>query len=274
MTETSVGAGGVEARRFRGVPRLYGSAAAATFAEAHAIVVGVGGVGSWAAEALARSGVGALTLIDLDHVAESNINRQVHALDDTLGMAKVQAMRARIAAFHPGCQVEAVEAFVEPDGWVALLERACDRQGRQRPLAVLDCCDQIAAKVAMAAWARRSRVPLVTVGAAGGKRYPERVEIDDLARATHDPLLARLRQQLRRRHGAPSQGPMELAAVFSREPVARPAADCPQVPDAFGPGASLSCHGYGSSVVVTATFGFCAAGWVLNQWAAGVKETL
>ncbi|MCS6811523.1 MAG: tRNA threonylcarbamoyladenosine dehydratase [Tepidimonas sp.] len=254
------------ARRFGGVQRLYGEAGAQAIAQAHAIVVGVGGVGSWAAEALARSGIGALTLIDLDHVAESNINRQLHALDATLGMAKVEAMRARIAAFHPGCRVQTLEAFVEPDNWADLWQQACQRQQGWSALAVLDCCDHMAAKETLAAWARRSGALFITAGAAGGKRHGERVEIDDLAHATHDPLLAQLRQRLRQRHGAPRHGPLGVAAVFSREPVARPTAAC----DADGAvEGSLNCHGYGSLVTVTATFGLCAAGWVLNRLAAG-----
>ncbi|MCX7742584.1 MAG: tRNA threonylcarbamoyladenosine dehydratase [Tepidimonas sp.] len=253
------------ARRFGGVQRLYGEVGAQAIAQAHAIVVGVGGVGSWAAEALARSGIGALTLIDLDHVAESNINRQLHALDATLGMAKVEAMRARIAAFHPGCRVQTLEAFVEPDNWADLWQQACQRQQGWSALAVLDCCDHMAAKETLAAWARRSGALFITAGAAGGKRHGERVEIDDLAHATHDPLLAQLRQRLRQRHGAPRRGPLGVAAVFSREPVARPTAACDADRAVDG---SLNCHGYGSLVTVTATFGLCAAGWVLTRLAA------
>lgn len=266
MTETATAWSVDAARRFGGVRRLYGETGAQAIAHAHAIVIGVGGVGSWAAEALARSGIGALTLIDLDHLAESNINRQLHALDATLGMAKVEAMRARIAAFHPGCRVETLEAFVEPDNWADLLQRACHRQQGSSTLAVLDCCDQMAAKETLAAWARHSGALFITAGAAGGKRHGERVEIDDLAHATHDPLLAQLRQRLRQRHGAPRHGPLGVAAVFSREPVARPAAVCHQ-DGALG--GRLSCHGYGSLVTVTATFGLCAAGWVLDRLAAG-----
>ena len=136
-------------RRFGGLERLYGLAGAAAVRRAHVAVVGIGGVGSWAAEALARSGVGALTLVDLDHVAESNINRQVHALDSTLGQAKVLAMRERIAQIHPRCTVHAVEEFAEPENWPQLLPPGVD--------AVIDACDQLKAKTAMAAWARASR---------------------------------------------------------------------------------------------------------------------
>ena len=160
------------ARRFGGMERLFGVAAAARIRQAHVAVVGIGGVGSWAAEALARSGVGALTLVDLDHVAESNINRQVHALDTTIGQAKVQAMRERIALIHPGCVVQCVEEFVEPGNWPAVLPGAVD--------AVIDACDQVRAKLAMADWARRNKSIFITVGAAGGKRLAHQVDIDDL----------------------------------------------------------------------------------------------
>jgi hypothetical protein len=136
-------------RRFGGLERLYGMAGAAAIRRAHVAVVGIGGVGSWAAEALARSGVGALTLVDLDHVAESNINRQVHAVDGTLGQAKVLAMRDRIAQIHPRCTVHAVEEFVEPDNWPMLLPDGVD--------AVIDACDELKAKTAMAAWARERK---------------------------------------------------------------------------------------------------------------------
>lgn len=240
-------------RRFGGLARLYGAAGAARIASVHVAVVGLGGVGSWAAEALARSGVAALTLVDLDHVAESNVNRQVHALDGTLGQAKVQAMAERIAAINPRCRLHAVDDFVDQDNWPGLLPAPVD--------VVLDACDQVRAKAAMAAWALQERCIFLTVGAAGGKRQGERVEVADLATVTHDRLLASLRYRLRREHGAPRQGPLGVACVFSREPMVLPAAcDVPVAVDG-----SLNCHGYGSSVAVTATFGLCAAGWVLNR---------
>jgi len=240
-------------RRFGGLARLFGMEGAARIRAAHVAVVGIGGVGSWAAEALARSGVGRLTLIDLDHVAESNINRQIHALSTTLGQSKVHAMAERIALINPACRVECVEEFVEPANWPAILPGPVD--------AVIDACDQVRAKTAMAAWALQNRRPFITVGAAGGKRLAHKVDVDDLAHTTHDPLLAQLRYRLRREHGAARDGRrMGIACVFSREAVAPPHASC-AVQEGDG---SLNCHGYGSSVAVTATFGQCAAGWVLD----------
>lgn len=241
-------------RRFGGLERLYGLAGARAIRAAHVAVVGVGGVGSWAAEALARSGVGEITLIDLDHVAESNINRQIHAVNDTVGQAKVQAMRDRIAQIHPRCTVHGIEEFVGPDNWPQLLPPGVG--------AVIDACDAVRAKEAMAVWALRTRSRFISVGAAGGKRLAHAVEIDDLASASHDPLLAQVRQRLRKFHGVAREGKrIGVACVFSREAVAPPDASC--AVDGEGDG-SLNCHGYGSVVSVTASFGLCAAGWVLE----------
>lgn len=240
-------------RRFGGLARLYGLAGAQRIRAAHVAVIGIGGVGSWAAEALARSGVGRLTLIDLDHVAESNINRQIHALESTLGQAKVLAMRDRIAQINPDCVVQCIEEFVEPDNWPGLLPAGVD--------AVIDACDQVRAKTAMAAWALRHKTLFITVGAAGGKRLAHQVDIEDLSKTTHDPLLAQLRYRLRREHGAARDGKkIGVACVFSRESVRQPDASCSVEGDG-----SLNCSGYGSLVSVTGTFGQCAAGWVMNE---------
>ncbi|MDQ0016514.1 tRNA A37 threonylcarbamoyladenosine dehydratase [Variovorax boronicumulans] len=252
------------ARRFGGLERLYGVAGAARIRNAHVLVAGIGGVGSWAVEALARSGVGRLTLVDLDHVSESNINRQIHALEATVGQSKVEAMRDRIAQINPDCKVLALDEFVEPGNWTALLDAAQAANGPAT--AVIDACDQVKAKLTMAAWARGSRdAAFITVGAAGGKRQAHKVDIDDLSLVTHDPLLAQLRQRLRKDHGAPREGKkIGVTCVFSRESVAPPDASC-AIEEGDG---SLNCHGYGSVVSVTATFGQCAAGWVLDKIAS------
>jgi tRNA threonylcarbamoyladenosine dehydratase len=238
-------------RRFGGLRRLYGPAGYAAVRAARIAVIGLGGVGSWAVEALARSGVARLVLVDLDHVAESNINRQVQALGSTLGQAKAQALQQRIADIHPGCEVLCVEEFAGPDNWPALLPAPVDL--------VIDACDQSAAKLVLAAWARQSGVPLVTVGAAGGKQLAQAVEVADLAEVTHDPLLASLRQRLRKA-GAPRTGRIGLRCVFSRESVAAPQVAEPDEGDACATDGTLNCAGYGSAVTVTATFGLVAAG--------------
>ena len=240
-------------RRFGGLRRLYGDDGYRRLREARVAVVGLGGVGSWAVEALARSGVRTLVLIDFDHVAESNLNRQVQALGSTLGMAKGEALRERIADIHPRCEVRVIDEFATAANWPALLPGPVD--------ALIDACDQGQAKLALARWALETRVVFVCAGAAGGKRQAQRVELADLAEASHDPLLATLRQRLRKA-GAPRQGPIGVPCVFSREPVAAPAGAC----DSDG---TLNCAGYGSTVAVTATFGLVAAGEVMRRIAAG-----
>ena len=249
-------------RRFGGLRRLHGDAAYERLRGLRLAVVGLGGVGSWAAEALARSGVAGLTLIDLDHVSESNVNRQVQALGRTLGQAKAQALAERIADIHPGCEVTTMEDFVTPDNWPQLLSAPVH--------GLLDACDQVRAKVTLAAWARAQHLPFVTVGAAGGKRMPHRAQVEDLATVTHDPLLSSLRQRLRKEHGAPRSGPMGVDCVFSREPVLRPAAASGDACDVSG---DLSCHGYGSTVTVTATFGLVAASVLMERALASSADS-
>ena len=268
-------------RRFGGLARLYGAAGAQRIRQAHIVVVGMGGVGSWAAEAAARSGVARLTLVDLDHIAESNINRQVHALDNTIGMAKVQAMRERIAHINPDCTVDCIEEFVDAGNWPNVL--GFDASFDWKNVAVIDACDQVKAKTAMAAWAIKSKTTFISVGAAGGKRLAHKVDIEDLSLVTHDPLLAQMRNRLRKEHGAArDKKKIGVACVFSRETVMQPGAlgdakhsetaDAPQPGDSPSDfsveaqsDATLNCHGYGSVVAVTSTFGLCAAGWVLGK---------
>jgi tRNA threonylcarbamoyladenosine dehydratase len=251
-------------RRFAGLERLYGVGRAANIRAAHVAVIGIGGVGSWAAEALARSGVGQITLIDFDQVAESNINRQVHADSLSVGKAKVLAMQERIALLNPFCNVNAIEEFATPENWESLSSAKFD--------AVLDCCDQQKTKTALAAWAlaqqkqfKKQATLFITVGAAGGKRRAEKVEISDLSETTHDPLLSDLRYRLRKQHGAARDKGKRIGitCVFSKEAVAPPDPSC-AIAESDG---SLNCHGYGSVVSVTATFGMCAAGWVMDALA-------
>lgn len=243
-------------RRFGGIERLYGAGALARATAAHITVIGIGGVGSWAAEALARSGIGRLTLIDLDHVAESNINRQVQALGTTLGAAKVAAMRERILAINPACTVECVEDFID-EGNVARLLPACD--------AVVDAIDQVRAKAALIAHCRRAGMRIVTTGGAGGRRDPTQIEIADLARTTQDALASKVRARLRKEYGY-SRDPKQkfgVDCVYSPEQAPRGDASCAVPAAEFDAGAGLNCAGYGSSVAVTASFGFAAAARVL-----------
>lgn len=242
-------------RRFGGISRLYGKEAAARAAAAHCCVIGIGGVGSWAAEALARSGVGRLTLIDLDHVAESNINRQVLALESTLGQAKVTAMRERIAQINPACTVDCSEEFITPENVATLLPH-CD--------VVVDAIDQMRAKAALILCCRARRTYIVTTGGAGGRVDPTRIRVDDLARTTQDALASKLRAFLRKEHGftRDPQKKFGVSCVYSDEPIRRPQLLACDVDESGIHG--LNCAGYGSSVAVTASFGFAAAARALD----------
>jgi tRNA A37 threonylcarbamoyladenosine dehydratase len=255
-------------RRFAGIARLYGQPALDRFALARVGVIGVGGVGSWTAEALARSGIGNLTLVDLDHVSESNVNRQIHALDATLGQAKVAAMAERIGQINPACVVDAIEDFAEAGNLAALLPPG-------RFDYVVDAVDSVNAKVALIVWCREHAIPLVTVGSAGGQVDATRVRVSDLAHTEHEPLLARVRRKLRGEHGFSrnAKAKFGIDAVFSDEPLIYPAetdgAACAVgADDGAGEGLTgLNCAGFGSTVAVTGVFGFVAAGHVLRKLA-------
>ena len=248
------------ARRFGGVARLYGASALEALQRAHVCVVGIGGVGSWAAEALARSGVGRITLVDLDHVAESNINRQAHALDATLGQAKVVAMRERMLAINPLARVEVVEDFVTPDNVHELM------QGYD---VVIDAIDNVYAKIAMVLACRRARIPLVMAGGAGGKTDPRCIRVGDLSRTEQDPLLSKVRKRLRAEHGFPRNPArrFDVEAVYSMEPLRQPDACDAEGEDGASGGVlyGLSCAGYGSSMAVTASVGLFAAARALER---------
>ncbi|MFV1921776.1 MAG: ThiF family adenylyltransferase [Methylotenera sp.] len=195
------------ARRFVGVSRLYGDAALAILKNAHILVIGIGGVGSWAVEALARNAIGQLTLIDLDNVAESNVNRQIHALEDNFGLAKVTAMHRRITQINPDCIVHELEDFVTSDNVQILL-------GADYNI-VLDCTDDARAKIALAAYCKEKSLPLLMSGSAGGRLDPTRLQVNDLAFVTGDKLLAKVRNQLRRNHGFPKAMTVKSSAKKS-----------------------------------------------------------
>ncbi|MGI4983585.1 MAG: tRNA threonylcarbamoyladenosine dehydratase [Janthinobacterium lividum] len=264
------------ARRFGGVARLYGEKALRRFEAAHVVVIGIGGVGSWAAEALARTAVGRLTLVDLDHVAESNTNRQLHALDGNYGKAKITAMAERIRLIDPDCRVDQIDDFIGPENFETVLGNGCDY--------VIDAIDDTRTKIALIAWCAARGMNIVTIGGAGGQIDPTRIRIEDLSRTIQDPLLAKVRQQLRRQHGFPRSLTTRfgIAAVYSDEPLRYPDASAPDaaacdIGESAAPGAGddggplpvagpagLNCAGFGSSVCVTASFGLAAAAHVLR----------
>lgn len=247
--------------RFAGVDRLYGTGAVARLARKRVAIVGVGGVGSWAAEALARSGVGALALIDADEVCLSNTNRQLHALADTLGRPKVEVMATRLLAINPALAAEAVARFVTPATIAERLDRGFDL--------VLDACDAFRVKVEMAAWCRRRKLPLIVCGSAGGRSDPTLIRVRDLSRTEHDALLSLMRRKLRHDFRFPSspQRYFGIPAVYSLENVRYPQPDgsvCGTRPDGDRR-ARLGCEGgLGAATHVTATFGFVAVGRALE----------
>lgn len=249
-------------RRFGGIARLYGSAGLARLQAARICVVGVGGVGSWVVEALARSAVGHITMIDLDHLAESNINRQIHALSQTIGMAKVSALGERIAQINPRCEVVQIEEFLTADNLEALI-------GCHRFDFIVDAIDDVRAKTALIAHCRTNKKRLITIGGAGGQIDPTRIEVRDLCRTEQEPLLAKVRKRLRAEHGFPrgSKNKFGIDAVFSTEPLRLPAttsSDTDMLADVSTGVTGLNCAGFGSAVVVTAAFGLVAAAHVLR----------
>jgi tRNA A37 threonylcarbamoyladenosine dehydratase len=238
-------------RRFGGVTRLYGADGAERLRQANVCIVGIGGVGSWSAEALARTGVGQITVVDLDMVAESNTNRQIHAMDNVYGTAKVDAIAQRIRAINPECKVTCIEDFVTAENLGDILDRNYSM--------VIDAIDQVRVKAAMIAFCRGQKTPIVVVGAAGGQTDPTRVAIADLSQTVQDPLLAKVRSQLRREYGfsRDTKKKFGVPAVYSTEPLRYPDSEATCATDR-GP-AGLNCAGFGSSVCVTSVFGMVAA---------------
>ncbi len=241
----------IHSRRFGGIARLYGEDGANKLINAHVAVIGLGGVGSWSAEALARSGVGTMTLIDLDNVAESNVNRQLHALTDDFGKPKIMALQERIAQINPECTIHLIEDFVDEENMQTFFQGQFDF--------VIDAMDQARVKAALANYFVRSKQSFILSGSAGGQRHPELIQTADLSKVTHDPLLANVRYTLKKRFGfsRDTQKKMKVPCVFSTENITPPqtgkACEIQTAPQ------GLSCAGYGASMLVTATVGlFCA----------------
>lgn len=252
-----------EEQRFGGIRRLYGNEAYQAFTQARIAIVGIGGVGTWAAEALARSGIGHLTLIDLDDVCITNVNRQIHALDGNIGKSKVEVMAERIKLINPHCQVEQIEDFLTPENASELLNNNYDY--------IIDAIDSLKPKAALVAWCRSNKRKVISVGGAGGQIDPTQIKIADLSRTEQDPLAAKLRNFLRRHHNF-SRNPkrrFDIECVYSTEQLRYPQEDGSvdfQRPKNGDSG--MNCDtGFGSCTQVTATFGFVAAGRVLEKLA-------
>lgn len=255
--------------RFGGIARLYGVDALQRLAQAHVAVVGIGGVGSWAAEALVRSGVGEISLFDLDDVCITNTNRQAHTLTETVGLAKVDVMAQRLQAINPKCVVHAVADFVSQDTMAQYITQELDF--------VVDCIDSVQAKAALIAWCKRRKIQIVTTGGAGGQIDPTQIRVGDLNKTFNDPLAARVRSLLRSEYGF-SRTPgrhYSVPCVFSTEQLRYPKPDgsvC-QSKGFVGKGVRLDCAGgFGAAMTVTASFGLVAAARALDKLVAGARR--
>ncbi|BDH44758.1 tRNA cyclic N6-threonylcarbamoyladenosine(37) synthase TcdA [Salmonella enterica subsp. enterica serovar Choleraesuis] len=257
-------------QRFGGTARLYGQNALELFAQAHVCVVGIGGVGSWAAEALARTGIGAITLIDMDDVCVTNTNRQIHALSPNVGQSKAEVMAERITAINPECRVTVVDDFVTADNVASMLDQGFSY--------VIDAIDSVRPKAALIAWCRRNKVPLVTTGGAGGQIDPTQIQVADLAKTIQDPLAAKLRERLKSDFGVVknSKGKLGVDCVFSTEALVYPQLDgtvCSSKSTADGPKRMDCASGFGAATMVTASFGFIAVSHALKKMMAKAART-
>lgn len=266
MTETAHSDQSSEApgyeQRFGGTQRLYGAAGLARLKAAKVAVIGIGGVGSWAAEALARSGIGHIVLIDMDDICVTNTNRQIHALTGQVGQLKVAAMESRILAINPDCQVTAIADFISPDNLFSLLPEGLDY--------VVDAIDSVLPKAALIYHCVRNKISIVTTGGAGGQVDPSRITIDDLSRTVQDPLARNVRQRLRKHHGFSSNPKRKFGVrcVYSTEHLRYPQADgtvCETRPQSDQPMRLDCAAGFGAATMVTGAFGFFAAAEVVNH---------
>ena len=257
--------------RFGGIARLYGLHGATVLQQAHFCVIGIGGVGSWVAEALARNGVGQITLIDLDDICITNINRQIHALTDTIGESKVEVMSDRIKQINPDCRINVIEDFITTENLAELMSVKFDY--------VIDAIDSVDIKTRLIAFCKRGKTPIITIGGAGGQVDPSKISITDLSKTYQDPLLAKVKNQLRREFNFPradiakaSKRKFSIDAVFSTEQLRYPnevGEVClakPDVGDGNSSSMRLDCSGgFGATTHVTATFAFFAVGRAIEK---------
>jgi tRNA A37 threonylcarbamoyladenosine dehydratase len=242
--------------RFNGLARLYSPEGLERIAHSHVCVIGLGGVGSWAVEALARSGIGELTLIDLDDICVGNTNRQLHALDGEFGKPKVEVMTRRVKAINPDCKVHPLHSFFLKSNASEILQRKFDF--------VLDAIDSPARKCLLIAECRERRIPVITTGASAGRRDPTQIQVADLSVSSHDRLLQEVRKKLRVRHGFPrKEESFGVECVFSKEELVYPKCDPTDEPDL-----RLDCEtGFGTACFVTGAFAFIAASRIIHKLA-------
>lgn len=254
-------------QRFSGIARLYGEQALHRFSQARVCVIGIGGVGSWAAEALARSGIGAITLIDMDDVCVTNTNRQIHALQQNIGLAKTDIMAERIRDINPECQITVIDDFINADNAAEFLGTNTNKKFDY----VIDAIDSVRDKAALLAHCKRNKIKVVTVGGAGGQKDPTQIKIIDLAKTIQDPLAAKLRERLKNLGvNKDSKGKFGILCVYSTEQLTYPAQNgevCLTKQQADGPKKMDCASGFGAITTVTATFGFVAVAKVLEKLA-------
>ncbi len=238
-------------RRFGGVIRLYGLQKFEIFQSSHICIIGIGGVGSWVAESMARNGVGKITLIDMDHISESNINRQIHALDSSIGQSKVDAMKARILDINPECEINCHDLFIEESNIADLISKRFDF--------IIDAIDQTKIKISLAEYCLENSIPFIMTGGAGGKVNPQLIKLDELAKTFGDPLLTKIRQYFNKKNKL-TKRKIQIPTIFSSEPAIKPEKTELNISPV-----GLSCAGYGSSVNVTATFAFMTSSYVLSR---------
>lgn len=242
-------------QRFGGIGRLYGADALARLRQAHICVIGIGGVGSWAVEALARSGVGKITMIDMDDICVTNINRQIHALTGNIGQLKTEVMQQRVKLINPECDVQIIDDFISGENLAQYIHPDYDY--------VIDAIDSVKTKAALIAYCKRNKIKIITVGGAGGQTDPSQIQIADLSRTIQDPLLAKVRSVLRKDFYFTQNPKRKFAvdSVFSTQPII-----FPQVGDNCTTSATMNCaNGFGAATMITATFGFFAVSRVLER---------
>lgn len=244
-------------RRFAGTAKVYGDQAFSQYQQAHVMVIGIGGVGSWAVEALARSGVGELTLVDMDVLVASNVNRQLPAITDTFGHGKIDVMAERARGINPRIKINLVDDFLTPQNVKELLAN--------KPDVVLDCIDDVKAKIALILHCRFNKVPLIVSGGAGGKLDPLKIRVADLSKTEQDPMLAKIRSELRGMGMCKKpKDKFNITCIYSIDNPFSAASACDS---GINAGAGLRCGGYGSAMTVTASFGMVAAAEVLKRLA-------
>ena len=242
-------------QRFGGIGRLYTPEGLAKLRQSHVCVIGIGGVGSWAVEALARTGIGKITMIDMDDICVTNINRQIHAMTGTVAQLKTEAMKERVEKINPECVIEIIDDFITPENIPEYLNRGYDY--------VLDAIDSVRTKAALIAYCKRNKIKLITTGGAGGQTDPSQIQIADLSKTIQDPLASRVRSLLRKEYNF-SQNPKRkfgIDCVFSTQPLI-----FPKMGEGCEVSATMNCaNGFGTVTMVTATFGFFAVSRLVDK---------